>query len=46
MFKQLYFERYSEILGVDIEILKKVGELCEIYDEEKEICQIKNPQLT
>ncbi len=32
-----YFSIYSEILGVDVDELKKVGELCSLPDIEKEI---------
>ena len=44
IFPESYFEKYSEILSIDVEILKRVGELCEVYTPEKEICTIKHPE--
>lgn len=32
----LFFEKYSELLNVEIELLKEVGELCDAYNREKE----------
>jgi hypothetical protein len=46
LYPESYFQRYSEILLVDVELLKKVGELCPIFDEEKEKYQVKHPELT
>lgn len=39
-----YFKDYSKILNVDEKILRKVGELCEKYDEIEEKCLLSLPQ--
>jgi len=36
-----YFEDYAECLGVEVELLEKVGELCEKPDNEKETLIMK-----
>jgi hypothetical protein len=38
LYPKKYFQHYSELLGIDVEILQEVGELCEIYDEIEEHC--------
>lgn len=35
-----FFPLYADLLDVKIDILEKVGELCDAYDPEKEICKI------
>jgi hypothetical protein len=40
-----YFETYAKLLNVDIEILKKCGELCNPCDLEKEILKIPAEDL-
>jgi hypothetical protein len=37
LYPDLYFDKYAKILEVDIELLKETGELCDIYDEDKEM---------
>lgn len=44
VFPEAYFNKYAEILEIDVKELKKVGELCDKYDPEKENCQIKHPE--
>lgn len=41
MFPQKYFKKYAELLDVDVEFLKSVGELCPKYDKEKETCSLQ-----
>lgn len=36
LYPELYFEKYAELLDVDLPTLLKVGELCDKYDPEKE----------
>jgi hypothetical protein len=45
LFPEVYYDKYAEILGVDVELLKGVGELCECYNEEKETCVLKHSQI-
>ena len=45
VFPEAYFDKYAEILGIDVKILKQVGELCEVYDSEKEVCTVKHPEI-
>ena len=45
VFPESYFDKYAEILGIDVKILKEVGELCEVYDSEKEKCTVKHPEI-
>lgn len=40
LFPQKYFDKYSELLGVDVDILKAIGELCDGCDLEKETLKI------
>lgn len=40
IYPKKYFKIYSEILGVEIEHLESVGELCEELNVEKETCEI------
>ena len=40
-----YFDDYSEILNVDVELLKKVGELCSKPDLDKETLQMELADL-
>jgi hypothetical protein len=40
LFPDKYFEEYAKLLDVDIEMLKKIGELCDPCDLEKEILKI------
>ncbi len=43
-----YFKTYAEMLGVDISVIKKTGELCDKYNDSKENCTVivKEKQLT
>ena len=45
LFPDKYFNIYSELLGVNEEILKNVGELCTKPDMEKEILTVSVEQL-
>lgn len=45
LFPESYFTEYAKVLGIDVSILKKVGELCDIYDYEKELCILKHPEI-
>jgi hypothetical protein len=45
LYPEKYFKKYAEILSIDIEILKKVGELCEKYDQTKEVYAEKYPKI-
>lgn len=37
LFPDMYYDKYAKILEVDINIIKQTGELCDLYDEEKEM---------
>jgi len=41
IFPENYFSKYAEILGVDVEDLISIGELCDIYNSELETCQLE-----
>lgn len=45
IFPDSYFDTYAKILKIDVNELKQVGELCDIYDPEKEKCCIKHPEI-
>lgn len=45
LYPEKYFKIYAEILKVDIEDLKEVGELCEKLDLDKETCKIECPEF-
>jgi hypothetical protein len=45
LFPEKYFNIYSELLGVDEEVLKNVGELCTTPDMEKEILMVTVKEL-
>jgi len=45
VFPEVYFDKYAEILEIDVKNLKKVGELCDMYDPEKEKCPAKYPEI-
>ena len=45
LFPEKYFNIYSELLGVNEEVLKQVGELCTKPDMEKEILLVSVEQL-
>lgn len=45
LFPENFFETYSKLLNVDVESLKSVGELCSLYDSEKEICDVEFPKI-
>jgi hypothetical protein len=45
LFPESYFDKYAEILEVDVKSLIKVGELCDLHDPEKETCTIKHPEI-
>jgi hypothetical protein len=36
LFPQKHFDKYAELLNVDVDVLKKIGELCDGCDLEKE----------
>lgn len=42
LFPSKYFSIYSELLNVEISILEDIGELCSLYDKEKEIFILEN----
>jgi hypothetical protein len=46
LFPEKYFKMYAEILNIEEEILREVGELCEKHDPERENCtiNINNPE--
>jgi len=46
LYPEKYFKTYAEILKIDVELLKNVGELCEKYDEEKEMYKVLVHQKT
>jgi hypothetical protein len=45
LYPEKYFKKYAEILMIDVDILKKVGELCEKYDPVKESCLKSQPEM-
>jgi hypothetical protein len=45
LFPESYFNKYAEILEIDVKELIKVGELCDMYNPEKETCTIKHPEI-
>ena len=45
VYPEKYFTKYASILMIDVEILKKVGELCEKYDQTREMCIIAHPEI-
>jgi hypothetical protein len=45
LYPEKYFKIYAEILKVDIDDLKAVGELCEKYDLDKETCKVVQPEV-
>lgn len=45
LYPEKYFKIYAEILKVDIDNLKEVGELCEKYDLDKETCKVIQPEV-
>ena len=45
LYPEHYYELYSELLNVPIEILENTEELCDIPDEEKENFEKKSLQL-
>ena len=45
LFPEKYFEDYANILNVDINLLKSVGELCSKPDYEKECLTLLHPDL-
>lgn len=45
VFPEAYFDKYAEILEVDVKKLRKVGELCDKYDPEKETCPVMHPEI-
>ena len=45
VYPEKYFTKYAAILMIDVDILKKVGELCEKYDQTKEVCTIAHPEI-
>lgn len=45
LFPESYFDKYAQILGVNVKELIKVGELCDKHDTEKETCTIKHPEI-
>lgn len=45
LYPERYFETYAKLLEVNVETLKKIGELCDPWDEEKEIFKISVEDL-
>lgn len=45
LFPEKYFEVYSKLLDIDIKTIKKVGELCDKYDCEKEVLVFSTKHL-
>lgn len=45
LFPESYFDKYAEILQVDVNELKKVGELCDMLDFEKETYLVENSEI-
>jgi hypothetical protein len=45
VFPEAYFDKYAEILEIDVKELIKVGELCDKYDPEKETCYLIHPEI-
>jgi hypothetical protein len=45
VFPEAYFDKYAEILEIDVRELKKVGELCDKLDPEKENCTLKHSEF-
>ena len=43
VFPERYFEKYAEILDTDVSILREVGELCDHYNLEREVCPYSIP---
>jgi len=46
LFPGKYFKQYAEILDIEEQVLKDVGELCDLLDITKETCTVKVPQDT
>jgi hypothetical protein len=46
VYPEKYFKKYAEILLIDVDILKKVGELCEKYDQVKEVYTTPHPEIS
>jgi len=40
LFPEEFFDIYAELLDIKIDILEKVGELCDVYNPEEETCKI------
>lgn len=45
LYPEKYFKVYAKILGMELEDLKQVGELCEKIDPEKETCEISKESI-
>jgi len=45
LYPQKYFDKYAELLGIEVKILKKLGELCDSWDVEKETLTIPVEQF-
>ena len=45
LFPEKYFEIYAELLELDIQTLKQIGELCDPCDIEKETLKIPTEDL-
>lgn len=41
LYPEKYFDTYSKLLGVNINLLRKIGELCDLYDPSKETLSIE-----
>lgn len=44
LFPEKYFKQYAQILNIEEEILREVGELCENIDQEQETFKIPNSE--
>ena len=40
LFPEDFYDVYAQLLGVEIDILMEVGELCDVYNPEEETCKI------
>ena len=45
LFPEKYFDKYAELLNMDVKILKKLGELCDPCDIDKEMLNIPVEQF-
>lgn len=41
LYPEKYFETYSKLLGVNINLLRKIGELCDVYNPSRETLNLE-----